>query len=275
MLAFRDAVERWEADMLEMDVRLTGDGEVVVLHDPTVDRTTDGSGPVAAMAWSEVRRLDAAYHFAGPEGDVPHRGRDVGIPRFADVLSAFPRVRITAEVKEAAAAGPLVQQIRAHAAEHRVLVAAARESRRREARGYPGAWGASSEQIRRFLAVHDTPLGVLYTPRCDALQVPPTWKGREIITPSFVREAHRRNIPVHAWTVDDASEIRRLLEMGVDSIQSDRPDVLARVLVEDFGRPPPPGLRPRGPGGRARPPRPSGEPDDPAASTGGSGDRGP
>lgn len=243
MVAFRDAVERWEADMLELDVRLTRDGEVVVLHDQTVDRTTNGSGPVAGMTWDVVRRLDAGYRFPGPRGDFPFRGRGVRIPQLAEVLEALPRVRVNAEIKAAEAAGPLVELIRTHADEHRVLVAAAAESRRRDARGYPGPWGASAPQVRRFLALHDTLVGALYTPFCDVFQVPPTWEGREIVTPSFVREAHRRNLPVHVWTVDDADEIRRFLAMGVDAVQSDRPDVLARVLVEDFGRPAPPGLR--------------------------------
>lgn len=248
MAAFRDAVERWDADMLELDVRVTRDREVVVLHDETVDRTTDGAGPVARMSWDEVRRLDAGYRFAGPHGDFPFRGRGVGIPRLAEVLESLSGVRVNVELKTPAAAGPVVELIRAHADEHRVLVAAAAESLRRDARGYPGAWGASARQVRRFLALHDTVVGAFYTPRCDVFQVPPSWRGRTVVTASFVREAHRRNIPVHVWTVDDADEMRRLLDLGVDAIQSDRPDVLARVLVRDRGRPAPPGLAEDGEG---------------------------
>ena len=242
MHAFRDAVERWDADMLELDVHLTSDSEVVVLHDDTVDRTTNGSGAVAGLTWQDVSRLDAGFHFEGAGGDFPFRGRGVGIPRLAEVLEAFPGMRLNVEVKAARAARPLVELVRAQGAEARVLVAAANEADRRDARGYPGPWGASTGQLRRFWVLHTTPLGVFYTPRCDVLQVPPTHQGRAVITPAFVREAHRRNLPVHVWTVNDPAEMRRLLALGVDAIQSDRPDTLARVLVEDRGRPPPPGL---------------------------------
>jgi glycerophosphoryl diester phosphodiesterase len=72
--------------------------------------------------------------------------------------------------------------------------------------------------------------------------VPEAWDGRRIVTPRFVREAHRRNLPVHVWTVDDVDDMRRLLAWGVDGIQTDRPDLLATVLREVAGRPPPPGL---------------------------------
>lgn len=243
MAAFRAAVEQWEADILELDVHRTRDGEVVVIHDDTVDRTTDGSGPVAGMRWDEVRELDAGHRFEDPDGQASFRGRGVTVPRLAELLEAFPGVRLNVEIKDARAAAPAVELIRHHAAEHRVLIAAARESRRRDARGYPGPWGASTWQVRLLWMLHGTPFGRFHTPRCDILQVPPSWKGREVVTPSFVREAHRRNIPVQVWTVDDPGEMRRFLAMGVDGIQSDRPDLLARVLVEDHGRAPPPGLR--------------------------------
>lgn len=227
--------------MLELDVHRTSDGEIVVLHDRTVDRTTNGSGAVADMSWEDVSRLDAGYHFE-EGGDFPFRDQGVGIPRLAEVLEAFPGMRLNVEAKAAAAAGPLVELIRAHGAEARVLVAAADEADRRDARGYPGPWGASAGQLRRFWLLHATPFGAVYTPRCDVLQVPATHKGRAVVTPAFVREAHRRNLPVHVWTIDDPLEMRRLLALGVDGIQSDRPDLLARVLVEDHGRHPPPGM---------------------------------
>jgi glycerophosphoryl diester phosphodiesterase len=242
MVAFCEAVERWEADMLEMDVRLTRDGEVVVIHDETVDRTTDGTGPVFAFTLEEVRGLDAGYRFVDLEGRTSFRGKGVQVPRFEDVLTAFPRMRMNVETKETRVAAPLVEIVRRHGAESRVLVAAEHERWRAPARGYPGPWGASRTQVRLFWMLHRLPGGGPYTPAADILQVPETWKGRTIVTDAFVRAAHRRNLPVQVWTVDDPGDMRRLLALGVDGIQSDRPDVLARVLVEVAGRPAPPGL---------------------------------
>jgi|TARA_B100000809_G_scaffold175019_1_gene172314 glycerophosphoryl diester phosphodiesterase len=241
MTAFRRAVDWWGADMLELDVRLTRDGHLVVIHDEHVDRTTDGEGPVAAKTLDEIQALDAGHRFEDLNGARPFRGVGVTIPTFEQVLTAFPDTRINAEAKEPEAAGPLVEVIRRHHAQHRVLVAAEFERCRRDARGYEGPWGASRHQVLLFLALHRLPGGGPYTPRTDVLQVPEHWKGIRIVSRAFVRAAHRRNLPVQVWTVDDPESMRRLLAWGVDGIQSDRPDILAQVLTEVAGRPPPPG----------------------------------
>jgi glycerophosphoryl diester phosphodiesterase len=243
MAAFQHAVEDWGVDMLEMDVRSSADGRVVVVHDPTVDRTTDGSGAVSRLPWEALRELDAGYRFQDPKGRSSFRGRGVRLPLFDEVLEAFPRTRLNVEIKEPGAARPLVELIRRFGAEHRVLVAAEHERCRRAVRDYPGPWGASARQLLRFWMAHDTPLSPLYTPRADVFQVPYTWKGRTVVTPRFLAEAHGRNIPVHVWTVDDEPLMRTLLEVGVDGLQTDRPDRLAAVLTELAGRPPAPSLR--------------------------------
>ena len=240
--AFRQARDRWQADMLELDVRLTRDGHVVVIHDPTVDRTTDGRGRVADLDLSDVRALDAGYRFQDLSGAYAFRGRDVRVPTLDEVLEEIRDVWINVECKAPEAARPLAEVVRRHGAEDRVLIAAEEERSRRGAAGYPGPWGTSKPQGILFLLLHRLPGGSPYTPGADVLQVPEWWKGVRIVTPRFVREAHRLNIPVQVWTVDEEEVMHRLLDWGVDGIQTDRPDVLARVLVERVGRPPPPGL---------------------------------
>ena len=94
MAAFRRAVDWWGADMLELDVRLTRDGHVVVIHDATLDRTTDGEGPVAERTLDEIHALDAGYRFEDPDGGRSFRGTGVVVPRFEEVLMAFPGARI-------------------------------------------------------------------------------------------------------------------------------------------------------------------------------------
>lgn len=251
MAAFTAAVEQWDADVLEMDVHRTADGRVVVIHDATVDRTCDGSGAVRELPWSEVRTLDAGYRFRDLAGEPAFRGRGVGIPLLDEVLESFPGTRINVEAKTPEVAPLLVETILRHAAQHRVLMAAELEGARPSRHGYPGPHGASRRQIRLFYLLHHRRLGFLYTPRADALQVPDAWMGTRVVTPRFVREAHRRNIPVHVWTIDEPADMRRLLSWGVDGIQSDRPDRLARVLMEETGRPAPPGLSTAGAGAAA------------------------
>lgn len=248
--AFAQAVHRWGADMLELDVHLTADREVVVIHDATVDRTTDGTGRVAALPLAALCELDAGARFRDLEGRASFAGKGVRVPTLAEVLEAFPRTRLNVEAKCAAVAAPMAEVVRRHGAAHRVLLAAEHEANRRSARGYPGPWGASRSQLFPFWVLHQVPaVGRLYTPRCDVLQVPRRYRGRPVVTPRLLAEARARNLPVHVWVVDDPDEMRALLALGVDAIQSDRPDVLARVLHEERGRPLPPGA--------LAPPRPS------------------
>jgi glycerophosphoryl diester phosphodiesterase len=228
--------------MLEMDVRSTRDGEVVVIHDDTVDRTTDGTGKVRDLSFQEVQALDAGYHFVDPEGNLSYRGKGVTIPRFEEVLEALPGVRLNVETKDRWSAPGHLDAIHRHRAQDRVLVAAEVEGHRKAARGYAGPWGASRRDLFRFFFSIHSPIGSFYTPRCDALQVPEVYLGVRVLTPRFLREAHKRNLPIHVWTVDDPQDMRRFLAMGVDGIQTDRPDLLAPILSEVAGRPLPPAL---------------------------------
>lgn len=248
--AFRASVDVWGADILEMDVHLTRDGELVVIHDPSVDRTTEGRGRVSDLTWGEVRELDAGFHFLDLQGHPSFRGRGVKIPRFSDLLDALPGIRMNVDAKDRAAAPELVKLLKRRGEEHRVLLAASEgEWVRSGFLGYRGPTSATRRQIQLFYLLHRLPGGGPYTPRTDALQIPFIWEGRQVTTPRLIREAHRRNIPVHVWTIDDRETMEILLDWGVDGIQTDRPDILARVLHEKRGRPLPPGLIAGGSGG--------------------------
>lgn len=240
--AFRGAMEVWEADMLELDVRLTRDGHVVVIHDDTVDRTTEGQGRVADLTLAELQQLDAGHRFEDETGQHPFRSQGVRVPAFEEVLVRFPDVWLNVEAKEAAVAGPLVEIVRKHGAQSRVLVAAEFERSRRHVRGYEGPWGASRHHIFLFWVLHRLPAGGFYTPGADILQLPEVWKRLRIVTPRLIEQAHRRNLPVQVWTVNESVDMRRLLDWGIDGIQTDRPDRLAAVLCERGLRPRPPGL---------------------------------
>ncbi len=243
LAAFQNSVYRWGADMLEMDVQATRDGEVVVIHDETVDRTTNGTGRIDALTFQQVQELDAGYHFKDLEGEHSFRGRGVKIPRFEEVLVALPEARMNVETKDARSASGLVEAILRHNAQDRVLVAAEVEKNRRAARGYPGPWGASRKDLFQFFFLIHSPFGRFHTPACDALQIPEVYLGVRVLSHRFLREAHQRNLPIHVWTVDDPGDMRRLVAMGVDGIQTDRPDLLAAVLSEAVGRPLPPAVR--------------------------------
>jgi glycerophosphoryl diester phosphodiesterase len=228
--------------MLEMDVQATLDGEIVVIHDETVDRTTDGSGRVSDLTLAELQELDAAHHFQDPQGRHSFRGTGVTVPRFEDVLLALPDVRMNVEAKDGRSAPGLVEIILRHRAEERVLVAAEWEKNRHSVVGYPGPWGASRRDLIQLLLSIYTPWGRSRVPNCDALQIPEKYRGIPLLTRRLIAEAHSRNLPIHVWTVDDPADMRRLLALGVDGIQTDRPDILAPILSELFDRPPAPAM---------------------------------
>lgn len=242
MAAFRNAVHRWGADVLELDVHQTADGHLVVIHDAEVDRTTNGSGAVVAMTLDEVQALDAGHRFVDLDGQHSFRGRDVRIPTLDELLDTFPHTRLNIDAKAPRAAEPLQRHVRERGQCHRVLLASVEEEGRAARWGYPGPDSATRKQLVRFHVIHRIPvIRRLWAPDTDALQVPWRWEGRQITTPRLIREAHRLNLPVHVWTVDDPDVMRTLLAWGADGIQTDRPDLLARVLHEETGRPLPPG----------------------------------
>ena len=247
LIAFQNAVRLWGADMVEMDVQLTRDGEVVVIHDETVDRTTDGRGRVADLTYSQLQSMDAGYGFRDPEGNPTFRGTGVTVPRFEDVLLALPDTRMNVEAKDDRSAPDLVKIILKHGAQDRVLVAAEFEKNREAVKGYPGPWGASREDLLQFLKAVYWPWGRKQGLDCDVLQIPEKHRGLRLLNRRFLVEAHARNLPIHVWTVNDGNDMRRLVRMGVDGVQTDRPDRLAWVLTELVGRPLPPAAASTGP----------------------------
>lgn len=238
MAAFMNGAQVWGADMIELDVHASRDGHCVVIHDPTVDRTTDGTGRVRAMTLAELRTLDAGHRFT-PDGGTtfPFRGTGVHISTFDEVLEALPDMRFTVEVKDGAAQQPLFNAIRRFNATDRVIAAGMYDRDRTQFSNYRGAVSASTEEMRRFYIRFRLGLGRRFPPRADVVQVPETHGGLRVVSPRFVQVLASRNIPVHVWTVDDAADMKRLLSWGVEAIISDRPDVLGRVLHEERGRP--------------------------------------
>ena len=242
LTSFTQALEWWRADVLEMDVHATRDGEAVVIHDPTLDRTTSGTGPVSDRSLAEIREVDAGHRFTPDRGaSYPYRGKGIRVPTLAEVLSAFPNARVNVEIKDGRAQEVVWRVVHAAGATQRVLIAAGRRADRARFARYPGPVSASEEELRAFYLHHRLHATALYRPVVDAFQMPERHGGLQVVSPRLVAEAHARNVAVHVWTVDEADDMGRLLSWGVDGLVTDRPDRLARVLHERVGRPLPPG----------------------------------
>jgi glycerophosphoryl diester phosphodiesterase len=234
MHAFEGAVSLG-VDVLEMDVHSTADGALVVIHDRTVDRTTQGSGPVQAFTLEELKALDAGYDWSPDGGKTfPYRGQGTTVPTVEEVMTAFPTTPLNIEIKQAepSLAAPLCQMIRAFDATDNVLVASFHNEVLAQFRlECPEVATATkqSEVVALFI-LSKAFLEAAYSPAAEAVQVPEFRSGLHVLTPRFVDAAHRRELQVHAWTINEEHDMRRLLDLGVDGIITDYPDRLMQLL---------------------------------------------
>jgi len=247
MTAFRGAVEMGYR-YLETDLHATRDGALVFIHDDTLERTTDGSGPVWEHTLAELKRFDAGYHFS-PDGGrtYPYRGQGVTVPTLEEVVEAFPEVRLNVEIKQACLSGRQEQPsavaavadfIEKRGLQDRLLVASFRDRVVREFRSASGgavATSAAQGEARRFWLASRLRLERLLRVPYDALQVPVRYGSRTVVDRRLVEAAHRRGLQVHVWTVDEPEDMRRLLGLGVDGLMSDRPDLLLEVVGSPGG----------------------------------------
>lgn len=221
LAAFRRACQEGYTHV-ETDVHATSDDVVVVHHDPTLDRTTDRGGEIGKLRWSEVRRARIG-------------GREA-VSRIEDVLEELPEGRFNIDVKSDAAVEPMVRAIQRVGAFDRVALAsfsARRLARIRRLGGPKLAMAMGPVSAGVVWANSRVPFVSLKAlTRGMMAQVPRRYWGLAVVGAAFVQAAHRIGAEVHVWTVDEAAEMRALLDMGVDGIVTDRPDTLRDVLRE-------------------------------------------
>jgi glycerophosphoryl diester phosphodiesterase len=225
---------RYRPDVWELDVRLTSDDSLVVIHDEAIDRTTDGSGLLREMAFTQIRYLDAGFWFTPDSGKTyPWRGKGVRIPTIGQVFDSFPDDNFNIEIKDSVpdAANRIVTLIREKNMQEKVLVASVYTDVLKRVRQLDPSLptSGSEDEIRPLVILGKMGLGFLARTPMDVLQVPEYSGSIHVVTPGLLRRCHKRGIQVHVWTVNDAEAIKRLLEMGADGVITDRPDVADRV----------------------------------------------
>ena len=234
MLSFEKASEL-PIDALELDVHTTRDGRVVVIHDPTLDRTTNRSGRVLDFTYDELRKMDAGYNF-NPEGSTnyPFRGQGIEVPLLEDVFKRFPGMRFVIEVKQTMPAleEPLYRLIRKYNLEEKIVVASEHTEPVERFRSMNSmiATNFSGEEARAFYRLFRMHLANFARVQGDALQIPEKYRGESVVTHDFVAVAKRKGLILHIWTVNDPADMRRLIDVGVDGIISDFPDKLIEVV---------------------------------------------
>ena len=202
---------------VETDVHVTADGVLVAFHDEVLDRVTDRTGVISELPWSEVKR-------AKVDGREP-------VPLFEDLLGAWPDLRVNIDPKHDESVEPLATVIKRAGAIGRVCIGAFSDPRLERVRALlPGVCTSLGPlgTLNLGLAAQGQEVGELPSP---CAQVPTHFGEQEVVTPAFLDEAHRRGMQVHVWTIDDADEMARLVDLGVDGIMTDRNQVLKDVLT--------------------------------------------
>jgi glycerophosphoryl diester phosphodiesterase len=231
MAAFAHAVALG-VDAIECDVHLSRDGEVVVIHDDALDRTTDASGPVSAWRADDLARVDAGYHFGAAAG-FPRRGQGIGVPRLVEALTRWPDMPFVVEIKgdRPQEVEVVLATIRDVHAEDRVIVGGFSHAVLTAVREKAADVLTSASRIEVQSAIRRSWFRL--PPKrsgFDVFQVPFRFRDRQILSRGFVHSLRRAAVPVQAWVVDDPADMKRLLDWGVSGIISDRPDVAMDVV---------------------------------------------
>jgi glycerophosphoryl diester phosphodiesterase len=218
-LAAVERIVRLGYRYLETDVRISRDGVLLLMHDPTLDRVAGRTGRVGELRWAEL----ASVRVAGREP----------VARVDDLLGSWPELRVNLHLKVADAADPLAEAIRRAGAVHRVSVGAFADRWTARVRAAAGPDLCTALGTRGVLALRAASYRSGHPVRSPAgcAQVPPRIGTLDLLDPRFMRAAHHRDLQVHAWTINDPAEMNRLLDLGVDGIMTDRADLLRDVLI--------------------------------------------
>ncbi len=224
------------SDGIECDVHLSRDGIPVVIHDKTLDRTTDATGLVGARTAEELARVDAGYRFLAPDGSYPFRGRGIGVPTLEAVMKSCAGLWVIIEMKQGdpALARAVLDVVRRANAVDRVCVGSFYRQGLNVIRAEePAITTSASEHEARwtlYRAWCRWPLAVARV--YGAFQVPERAGRMRVVSPAFVEQAHRDGARVDVWVVDGADDITRLFSWGVDGVITDRPDIAVATRDE-------------------------------------------
>jgi glycerophosphoryl diester phosphodiesterase len=243
MTAFQYAVDLG-VDVLEMDIHSTSDGVLVTIHDATVDRTTDSTGRVHDFTFAELQALDAGYDWPTVEEEVgrtdrPYRGQGIVIPALEEVFRTFPQMRMVIEIKqtEPSIVQPFCDLLREHELQEQVIVASFHPEPMyafREACPEV-ATAAVEEEILPFFVLNTVGLSGAYQPTAESFQVPEYSGDLHVVTPSFVENAHAKNVMVQPWTINSTAQMQYMIEVGVNGIMTDYPARLMELLGRNTG----------------------------------------
>jgi glycerophosphoryl diester phosphodiesterase len=241
MLAFEKSAQLG-VDGFEIDIRLTKDEEIIVYHDATVERTTDGYGSVSEMTLAEINALNHGYQYEDLAGEFPYRDKKVDVVTLRELLESYPNMLINIDIKDApdtyegslmpSKLWRLIEELKA---ENHVVVTSFYGEQIDRFNLYAQnqvALGAGESDVRKAFASFSSQFGHLYHPKVDVFQIPPKSGVVSLDSPKFIQFLNNLNIPVHYWTINDSVTMKKLINNGAKGIITDRPDIAVELLQE-------------------------------------------
>ena len=230
MVAFQGAIDLGY-QYLELDVRVTADDVVVVHHDATLERTTSRGGEIAGLTYAEIVEADAGHHFGAGQG-FPYRGRGVTVPTLEEVFLAWPDAHLNIDLKSAKSEWAVADILTRLEKKDQVMIGSFAGSRlarfRRITRGRVATSVGPAHAAAMWVASR---LRRVARHPAQAFQMPYDYRAFPIDR-LFVDAVHESGAHFHVWTVDEPHDMRRMLDLGVDGIVTDRPDLLNEVLAD-------------------------------------------
>ncbi|RXK18875.1 glycerophosphodiester phosphodiesterase [Macrococcus sp. DPC7161] len=244
MAAFNIA-SQYDIDGFEIDIRLTKDEQIVVLHDANVDRVSNGSGLVSDHTLAELETLDFGYYFKDINGEYTYRGHnDAKIVTLESLLKAFPNLKINIDIKDhpSTKAGQLVPSllyrlIQDLNAFDQVLVTSFHDEQIVRFNQYANgrvAIGSGEQEVRNAFLLFNSGFGHLFQPKGDTFQIPTNVKGIRLDSEKFIHFMQSLNLAVGYWVVNQIDEMDQLLQKGAHTIVTDRPDIAHHLIQEKY-----------------------------------------
>jgi glycerophosphoryl diester phosphodiesterase len=232
MTAFENAISLG-IEHLETDVHVSADGVVHCFHDDSLDRITEHSGDLLDLTSSEIAQLDAGYRHRGLAG-FEFRGQNITIPTFEELVTSFPDIRVVVDLKHDTVVEPFARLVNRLGVGHRLIVGSFDDQRIDGFRelaetDVPTSTGFATS--RSWLVASRSGRGL--NGQASALQLPLQMRGLRVVDKKLVDVAHEQGLQVHAWTVNDPATMQNLIEMGVDGLVTDRPDVAIEALARN------------------------------------------
>ncbi len=234
IVSFQRAIKEG-ADILELDIRSTSDSILVLLHDETVDRTTNGKGKISELTLKEAKKLNAGYRWTENDSlSFPFRALNIKIPTFDEFLTNFKDYKLNIEIKQhdKFIAKKLCDYLKENQIEDNIVIGSFNDEVLDEFRYHcpDVATSPGRDEIRTFYGFSYIYLNKFYYPKSDIYQLPEFFGTTHVLTKRFVNAIKQKNIPIFVWTVNDPDEMQRFIDLGVKGIITDYPDRLSKIL---------------------------------------------